>query len=240
MDVLDESGQRTMPASDVVRVAAAPPGSLYAATRASFRHAPFLEVGEERYSGLPGTRNLLWFDHLAGRRPVAVAGVKDDSWSLRYSLVTLGMVDRVLPRGHEPSAEQQLDAALAVADSVELDVYFGGYAATSLERGELWRFSGLERRAALLACLPAAAPVLARHPLGFARVLAFARRFESLVPSPDAECLAAIGYLRWVDPTFRDLAAARADLARALAERPALADGERARRALAALAGAPH
>ena len=235
VDVLTESGQWTLPAASVRSVTPEAPESLYLATRASFRHAPFLEQGEDRYSGLPGTRSLLWFDHLAGRRPVAVAGLKDDSWSLRYSLVPMGMADRVYPRGEEPTAAQQLEAALAVADQADLQVYFGDYTPESLERTELWRFSGLVARAALLLCLPDAAPVVVRHELGHARVLAFARRFELLTPSPDPDCLAAIGYLRWVDPALRQLDAARHDLERALSERPAIADSARARRVLAAL-----
>jgi hypothetical protein len=71
--------------------------------------------------------------------------------------------------------------------------------------------------------------------VGDARVLAFARRFESLTPSPNPDCLVAIGYLRWVDPSLRSLDAARRDLERALRERPALADSARVRRVLAAL-----
>jgi hypothetical protein len=177
----------------------------------------------------------LWFDHLAGRCPVAVTGVKDASWSLRWSLVPMGMVERVVARGAEPTPAEQLDAALAVADSVDLGGYFRDYPAESLERTETWRFSRLVARAALLLCRPEAAAVADRHPAGYARVLAFARRFEALTPSPDADCLVAIGYLRWVDPSLRSLAAARRDLERAQREQPALADSARVRRVLAAL-----
>jgi hypothetical protein len=235
VDVLTESGQRTLPAASVVSAAPAAPESLFLVTRAAFRHAPFLEQGDDRYSGLPGTRNLVWFDHLAGRRPVAVTDVKDGSWSLRYSLVRMGMVEWVVPRGAEPSAAVQLDAALAVADTVDLAAYFRDYPEESLERAEIGRVSSLVAHAALLLCLPEAGPVVVRHPAGVARVLAFARRFEPLTPSPDPDCLAAIGYLRWVDPSLRSMDAARSDLERALRERPGLADSARARRVLAAL-----
>jgi hypothetical protein len=235
VDVLTESGQWTLPAAGVVSASPAAPESLYRSTRAAFRRAPFLEQGDDRYSGLPGTRNLLWFDHLAGRRPVAVTGVKDASWSLRWSLVPMGMVERVVARGADPTPAEQLDAALAVADAVDLDGYFRDYPAESLERTETGRFSRFVARAALLLCRPEAAAVAARHPVGYARVLAFARRFEGLTPSPDADCLVAIGYLRWVDPSLRSLDAARRDLERARREQPALADSARVRRVLAAL-----
>jgi hypothetical protein len=235
VDVLGEAGQWTLPAAGVASASPAPPESLFLVSRASFRRAPFLEQGEDRYSGLPGTRSLLWFDQLAGRCPVAVTGVKDPSWSLRYSLVTMGMVERVVPRGAEPTPAQQLDASLAVADAVDLAGYFRDYPAESFERAERARFSRLVARAALLLCLPDAAAIARRHPAGVARVRAFARRFESLAPSPDPDCLVAIGYLRWVDPELRSLDAARQDLERALHERPALADSARARRVLAAL-----
>src|SRR5205823_4483208 len=123
-----------------------------------------------------------------------------------------------------------------VADSTDLDVYFGRYPPLALERTELPRFPALVGAAATLLCRPDAGRVAARHPRGVARVFAFARRFEPLAPSPDPDCLAAIGYLRWVEPSLRDPDRARADLERALRERPALADGERARRVLALLA----
>jgi transmembrane protein TMEM260 (protein O-mannosyltransferase) len=235
VDVLTESGQRTFPAAGVASAAPVAPESLFSATRAAFRRAPFLEQGDDRYSGLPGTRSLLWFDHLAGRRPVAVVDVKDNSWALRYSLVSMGLVELACRRGAEPPAAQQLEVTLAVADAVELGEYFRDYTRESLERTETRRLSSFVARAALLLCLPEAAPVVARHPVGYARVLAFARRFEPLTPSPDPDCLAAIGYLRWVDPSLRALEPARQDLERALLERPALADSARARRVLAAL-----
>jgi hypothetical protein len=145
------------------------------------------------------------------------------------------MVERVVARGADPTPAEQLDAALGVADAVDLDGYFRDYPAESLERTEIGRFSRLVARAALLLCRPEAAAVAARHPVGYARVLAFARRFEALTPSPDADCLVAIGYLRWVDPSLRSLDAARRDLERARREQPALADSARVRRVLAAL-----
>ena len=235
VDLLEEHGQHTLPARDVVSIVPAEPLAMFRETRARFRRGPFLEQGEDRYSGLPGTRSLLWLDQLAGRRPVALMGPKDESWTLGYELVSMGYVTLAYPRGSVPAGAVQLEAMLAAADSTDPGIYFGEYAEDSLERTELWRFPAFVARSALLLCQPDAPAVVARHPVAHARVLEFARRFEPLVPSPDPECLAAIGYLRWVDESFRDPALALRDLERALAERPALADGMRARRALVAL-----
>ena len=123
---------------------------------------------------------------------------------------------------------------------MDLGVYFDAYAANGLEGPERARFATVVAHAALLLCQADVAGEIARHPAGYARILEFARRFELLTPSPDPECLAAIGYLRWVDPTLRNVADARRDLERALAEQPALADSTRAHRVLAALRAAVH
>jgi len=235
VDVLGEDGARTLPRVAIVGVTDAPAAALFAASRATFQRGGLLEASEDRYSGLPGTRNLLWLDQLAGRRPVAFTAVKDDSYRLRYTLVPAGFVSLAVPRGSGLPWDRALEAALAVADSADLDVYFGDYPPTGLERTELARFPALVARTAPLLCRPDAGPVAARHPAGVERIRAFARRFEPLTPSPDPDCLAAIGYLRWVDPSLRDFARATADLDRALRERPDLADAARARTVLAAL-----
>jgi hypothetical protein len=170
--------------------------------------------GEDRYSGLPGTRNLLWLDHLLPRRPVAFLGVRDHSWSLRDALTPVGFVAWATPRGAEPSVETQAATTLALFEQVPFEPYFRAYPAGSFEAGERRRFAGVLTRAALVMSQPEAAAAERAHPAGHARLLAFARRCEALEPPTDGRLLRAIGFLRALDPEFRDLAAARRDLER--------------------------
>src|SRR5262249_54728808 len=78
--LLTERGQAPVATSTIADVRPAPASSLYDSTHASFRRGAWLEQGEDRYSGLPGSRNLLWFDHLSTQAAVGVLGVKDDSY----------------------------------------------------------------------------------------------------------------------------------------------------------------
>lgn len=235
VDVLAESGQATLAAGEVAWVRETPPESLYAATRAGFREGLLLEPGEDRYSGLPGTRNLLWLDHLAGRRPVAFLGAKDESYALRYELRPLGLVAMAFPRGMAFPPEPEAAVVLGLLADVPLEPYFRAYDPASFEAAERWRFAALAARAALLCCQPEAARVLPDRRAGHARLLEFARRFESLEPVPDPACLRAIGFLRVFDPEFRDPALARRDLERYRATGPVAADDREVRELLARL-----
>jgi hypothetical protein len=217
VDVITESGQGTMPAANVLRVVEAPPESLYLATRAGFDAQWPLRLVEDRYSGLPGTRNLLWLDRLLPRRPVAFVGVKDASFALRDTLTPVGFVAWATPRGAEPSVAAQAAATLAVLDGVALDPYFRAYPPESFEAAERRRLAAMATRAALVLSQPDAAAPARAHPAGHARLLAFAERFERLDPTPDPRCLRAIGFLRVLDESFRDLGAARRDLERYVA-----------------------
>ena len=214
VDVIAESGQGTVPAGGVLRVADAPPESLYLVTRAGFRSQWPLAYTEDRYSGLPGTRNLLWLDHLLPRRPVAFVGVKDASYALRDVLTPVGFVAWAGARGAEPSAAAQAGATLTVLDAVSLDSYFRAYAPGSFEAAERGRLAAVITRAALVLSQSETAPAARAHPVGHARLLAFAVRFEKLDPTPDPRCLRAIGFLRVLDESFRDLGVARRDLER--------------------------
>lgn len=227
VDVLAERGQATLPARDVRRAAPAEAESLFHATRAGFRSSWLLERSEDRYSGLPGTRNLLWLDHLAGRRPVAFLGVKDDSYALRYALAPAGFVTLAHRRGAPPPVAAEAATALAVLERVPLDPYFAAYDPTSFEAAERWRFAAFAARAALLCCRPEAAAAIREHPGGHERLLAFAARFEALEPTPDPAMLRATGFLRVFGGPFRDLAAARRDFERYVATGgPAANDAE--------------
>lgn len=229
VDVLAEHGQATLPAGDVVKVAAAGPESLYAATRAGFRNTWPLVPREDRYSGLPGTRNLLWLDHLAGRRPVAFLGAKDQSFALRWDLVPWGFATLARPKGAPPAVAAEAAATLAAIEAAPLDAYFRAYDPASFEEAERWRFAAVAARAALLCCRPEAAAAVREHSRGHARLLEFAARFEALEPTPDPACLRSVAFLRAYDPAFRDLAKAREGLERYLATGGAASRDDEAR-----------
>jgi hypothetical protein len=226
VDLLVEDGARTLPEGDIVRIAAAPAESLYRSSRAGFRTGWPLERGEDRYSGLPGSRNLVWFDHLMPHRPIAIIGPKDDSYALRDTLTPVGFAAWVRPRSAPPAIAEQAEVTMRLLESVSLAPYFRAYAPTSFELAERWRFAAVAARAALVASQPEAAAAIAAHPLGHAKLLAFASRFESLDPTPDPSCLRAIGFLRAMDPPFRDLTLARRDLERWLASGAPGASGD--------------
>lgn len=234
-DVLFERGHATVPTGEIASVVPAAPESLYAATRAGFRRSPLLERSDDRYSGLPASRNLCWLDHLAGVRPVAFVGLKEDSYSLRYTLEPRGLVSLARPKGTSPDLAAELEVALRLFEDCDTKVYFGAYDPVGFEFAERGRFAELAGRTALLLCMPGNAGMVVAHPVGHARVLEFAERFEKLDRSPDAYTLRAVGMLRVFDPDFRDLARARADLERALATLPRAADDDEAQRVLDAI-----
>ncbi len=214
-DLLTEAGASTVPSARVVAVEPAPAESLYRATRASFRAPWPLVLAEDRYSGLPASRSLRWFDRLdsAGIATCALEP-KDDSWRLRHELVPAGFAARVVPRGAAEPPVRQAEAIFTVLDSISLEPWFAATDPASLERAERWRFAALATRAALLASRPETQAVLRAHPRGHAHLLEFARRFEPLEPSPSPACLRALAYLRLFDPEWTDLDAARDDLRR--------------------------
>src|SRR5439155_25718197 len=133
-----------------------PPESLYHATHARFRGGWLLASSEDRYSGLPSSRNLRWFDHLAGRRPAALIGIKDDSYALRYELTPIGFAALARPRGAPLPVPDQARQALAVLEQASLDPYFRAYDPESFEQVEKWRFAAFAARSALMFCQPQA------------------------------------------------------------------------------------
>lgn len=214
VDLLTEHGQQTLSARDIADVASVAAETLFAATRAGFRSSALLQTSEDRYSGLPGTRNLLWLDHLAGKRPAAFLGVKDESFSLRYELAPAGYVMLAHPHGQAPAPAVEAAHALAVLEQVPLEPWFRAYDPTSFEVAERWRLTAFAARTMLLCCRPEAAESIRANARGHERLLAFASRFEPLEPTPDPACLRAVGFLRVFDPAFRDLPAARRDFER--------------------------
>jgi hypothetical protein len=219
-DLLTERGQATVATSSIAEVRPVAAASLYHSTRATFRRDAWLEQGEDRYSGLPGSRNLLWFDQLSTVAAVGVLGVKEDSYTLRYALEPHGYVQLVRPATQPADEQRILRAALAAIEEADPNVYFRRYPPTSLETTELPRFSGLVADAALLLCKAGASLDSTQWVRARRRVHEFAGRFERIEPTPDAACLRAIGFLRVYDPGFRDPEAAKRDLQRALAAVP--------------------
>ncbi|MFN8586882.1 MAG: DUF2723 domain-containing protein [Candidatus Eisenbacteria bacterium] len=217
VDLLTERAQGTARGGEIVRVAPMPAESAFAATRAGFRTGWLREPSDDRYSGLPGTRNLLWLDHLAPVRPVAFLGVKDDSWSLRWGMTPVGFVAWTSPAGAPPALEAQTAVLLRVFGESGMDAYFARQAATSFERVEQPRFAAVANRAALVLSQPQAAAAIAADPHGWQALKRWAARFEALEPSPDPACLRAIGFLRVFGRDFADHAAATRDLERWLA-----------------------
>jgi hypothetical protein len=214
LDVLLEEGRLTLARAQVTRIDPAPAESLFASSRAAFSSEPLRERGEDRYSGLPGTRNLLWLEHLQGLRPVAFAGFKDDSYRARYSITPVGFVGWAGPIAAPPSVAAQVAATMRALAAAPLDVYLRTYEPYAFEQTERWRFTAVASRAALLLCQSGVLPLPDSLETGHQRLVAFAERFEAIEPCPDPSCLRAIGFLREADPAFRDVAKARLDYER--------------------------
>lgn len=190
--------------------------------RALRRRAPNLlpPLGtEDRYSGLPGTEDVLWIDHLRSRRPVAFFGLKDDSWMARYEMVPSGYVLLATPKGEAPALEQRVAATLDQLATFHLDEAFSRHDAWSFEARERPRVADFVARAAtLVAQGPSASPELA----------AIARRTEAEA-APEPALLKAASLVRMSDPSLRDTTLAVVDLRRWLATGPTGPEADRAR-----------
>ncbi len=255
VDLLTEDGAGTVEATEVANVEPATDvAAMYPRTRAAFRNSWLVPPSDDRYSGLPGTRNLLWLEHLRGRRPVAFVGFKEDSWALRWEMIPVGLVTLAAPRGAAPSLGEQARQSLRSLAATTLDDYFGPYDPWSFEATERARLAAVVTHTALLLCQPdsvpaegaggdrssaraGGAPDTAGLAPGRARLAAFARRFEPLDPTPDPACLRALGMLHVYAAEFRDLPLARRLLERSLASGVSGSEADEARRVLAGLAG---
>jgi hypothetical protein len=235
--LLLEDTQVLAPAEAVASVEpVADPAVLFARSRSEMSH-PWLALvppTEDRYSGLPGTRNLLWLDHLAGKRPVAFIGTADDSWALGYERVPAGLVELAFPRDEVPEPAERARLAVEPLAVAPLADYFAPWPPTSFEAAERARLAEAAAAAARALCHPRALAWGVGNE-GRRRLLEFAGRFERLEPTPDADALQAVGLLRLCDPEFRDVARGRADLERYLALQPGGAGAAEARRALGRL-----
>ena len=230
--LLEETVNSLVDSIDVESISPlADPSRAFATTRADFRENALLPPADDRYSGLPASRNLLWLDHLTPRRSVSFFGIKEDSWRLGYEMVPEGLVLRAYPLGSVPSFAEQVSRQLELARELELDDYFRPWPVASFEATERRALAYFVTRALLLLCQPAAAALKGapEADAGRARLISFAERFESIEPTPDPACLRAIALLRLYDERFRDLARARIDLDRYLATAPPGSEGDEAR-----------
>jgi hypothetical protein len=189
---------------------------------------------EDRYDGSAASGTLAWFDHLAGRRPVAILGVTDPTYEARYELVSRGMLLVAHPRGEGPTLREQAEEALDLAARFRLDSYFRGYDSRSIEATELWRFPEFVGRTAILLARPECFDLTPDNARGFAALLRFMDRDRARGDAADPELLAAAGFLFATHPAVRDLPRAREDLTRYLEVRP---HGPRAADAVRVLEG---
>jgi hypothetical protein len=177
--------------------------------------------------------------------PAAFVGTKDDSWALRWELVPIGLVAIAYPQGESPSVIEQAARTLDLLPLLSLADYFRRYDPTAFEATERTRLSAVAARAALLLCQPGTERLgspgdTSIRIAGRAALRAFADRFETLNPTPDAECLRALGFYRAFAADARDPARARTDLERYLATGASGADADEARSLLAQLDASPH
>ncbi len=205
-------------------------------TRAGFRESWLTPRDDDRYSGLPGTRNLLWLDHLVPQHPVVFLGFKEDSWTLGYGLVPEGLGLRAYVLEASLPVVQRITRELEIAKAVDLTDYFRPWPPASFEMAERHALAKFATRAMLLLCQPTAVALASgQGAAGRAKLVAFAEQFERLEPTPDPACLRAVGYLRVYDPGFRNLVAAKEDLDRYLATQPTGSDADHARQLRAGL-----
>ncbi len=108
----------------------------------------------DRYSGLPGTENIHWFDHLIDRRPICLAGYKDTSFQSRYVAAPHGLVTRIRRATEPDPLRERLMLVLNLIASSELESFFRDYDPWSFEHANKHRFHQLVLQGALLLAHP--------------------------------------------------------------------------------------
>jgi Protein of unknown function (DUF2723) len=236
LGVLTTSSYRRFLRRDIARRDLAPdPSTLYPRARQDQHSIPFASPSEDRYSGLPGSVNVRWIDHLFGRRPVTFLGLKEDSWALRYNLIPHGYVLLARPRGEATLMRQHVSDALDRLATAHFDDALAHYDPSSFEAGEVRRVLGEATHSTLLLCQPEAqAPEFAHHP-GLDRLAVFLTHFEAMDPTPDMALLRAAGLLHVFHPRFQNGAQAALLLGRYLASGATGTEAEQARVLLAGL-----
>ncbi len=229
--LLDEHSNALADSADVLSYIPMPSSATaFQQTRAGFHEGWLTPRDDDRYSGLPGTRNLLWLDWIVPRRPVMFLGFKEDSWTLGYGLVPEGLGLRAYALDATLAIDQRIARELEIAQAVDLADYFRPWPRASFEMAERHVLAEFATRAMLLLCQPSAAALATGGGAdGRARLVTFAEQFERLEPTPDPACLRSVGYLRVYDPGFRDLSNAKSDLDRYLATQPTGSDADQTR-----------
>jgi hypothetical protein len=196
---------------------------------------------EDRYDGTPESGNLAWIEHLEGKRPVALLGLKESSYAARYELVPTGLVLWAYSRGdatdstHKssrldsasgnasrlgavPGAREQALLAVELFGAIRTESYFRHYDAWSFEYDARDRFGEVAARTAIHLCRPEAFDITPAEYPGFAKLIAYFDRHDVGDPPPDSEVLRAEGFLFALHPAARDPARARRSLKRFLVQ----------------------
>ncbi|MEQ8764555.1 MAG: DUF2723 domain-containing protein [Planctomycetota bacterium] len=195
------------------------------------------EVSPDRYSGLPGTQNIHWIDHLIESRPVCFAGWKETSFQLRYQAVPHGLVMRIYPREEAPTLSDRLERTLSIIGSISTESFFREYDPWSFEHQSRFRFHHLMVQGALLLASPAGKSTPAAHPVA-KKVVAFLerelRRQDETGEHPPwwIDTRRALGLLLAASPAFEDLPRATQLLREYQEAAPAGSEGEQDVRAM--------
>ena len=191
---------------------------------------------DDRYAGDdPASWNVHWFDHLHGRRPVAVVGVKEDSYAARYATVPRGLVSQVVPRDAVPTLERQARVALDLMGDLRWRSWYRRQDPRGFEAADRWRLDEFATRTCLLVSQPFARTWTCDGVPGIAVLEEF---LDALVARPDAgsaDLLRAAGLASVVGSELRDPVRARR-LLEAFLRREASGDrADEARRVLRGL-----
>ncbi len=178
-------GMVTVDSASVARVESDPdPAGMYLEAKRAFTNRALVPPAADRYSGLPGSLNVLWLDHLRGRRPAAFLGVKERSYALRYALVPRGLVDLAVPREDVPPVPDQARDALAVFARFRTGSAFRSFDPWSFEAENVPRLDAAARRTAALLERPECAALVAADPPGLRALRAYLDRARAVRPTP--------------------------------------------------------
>jgi hypothetical protein len=212
--LLTASGWQTMARAQVTEIERDLPAAEVFASELSTMNGGRRSEATDRYSGLPGSVNLFWFDHLLKRRPIAVIGEKEASFQRRYELVPHGFIWLVVPKGQAPSLRAQALEAAHLLEIMRLDSYFRRQDSWSFETAERRRVEDMIARAARLLAEPAAQDIRGGDQPGLAILARFLERYDEADSPWNPELVLASGLLRAGHPDFFDPAGAARDLAR--------------------------
>lgn len=178
------------------------PGTMFLEEKKRRKKRRLTAGTEDRYSGLPDTQNVLWLDHLRGKRPVCFLGSKENSYRLRYAVFPWGMTSRVFHKNDVPSLESRMRTTLKLLERMGSEVYF--------RRQDPWSFEEANRVRYRLMMLESARLLSRReagafHPgrfKGYRALTDFLYRDAAINGSP--ESYKAVGTLLFANPHLLD------------------------------------